>query len=325
MTPKHSTAAGDATSPRRTISDRRKAEIDAKLLRSFVTIVDLRSFTRAGRRLGLSQSAMSQQIAAQERQLGVKLLVRAGQGVRPTPAGEILLQYARQILQKIDEAQRVLTAYEAAGTGVLRIGAGGAACEHLLPVVLQAFHETYPKIELRVLSGPTRVTAQRLLDGDADVGMVTVPIADTKLRVRELGRDELVVIVPPAHAWAAQRRIDASDLAQEPLLIYERRGSTYQIIERALLEAGVFPRVVMELDRLGAVTSMVRAGLGIAIVPRWSVVGDINANRLVALSIGGHGLFRAWGLALRSDAHQPQMMRAFLRLCLEQLPPLLTG
>ena len=70
------------------------------LLRTFVTIVDLRSFTRAGRRLGLSQSAISQQIGAQERQLGVKLLVRAGKGVRPTPAGEILLHYARQILQR---------------------------------------------------------------------------------------------------------------------------------------------------------------------------------------------------------------------------------
>jgi DNA-binding transcriptional LysR family regulator len=156
------------------------------------------------------------------------------------------------------------------------------------------------------------------------VGMITMPIADGKLRVHELGRDELVVIAPLGHAWAARTRIDAAELAQEPLLIYERRSTTYQLVERALLESGVFPRVVMELDRLGAVTSMVRAGLGVAVVPRWSVVGDLNANRLAALSIGAHGLFRAWGLAFRSDAHQPQMMRAFLRLCLEQLPPLLT-
>src|SRR5262252_5656602 len=141
----------DSDSAVRAPIERRKQELDARLLRTFVTIVDLRSFTRAGRRLGLSQSAISQQLGTQERLLGVKLLVRAGKGVRPTPAGELLLQYARQILQKIDEAQRVLTAYEATGSGVLRIGGGGAACEHLLPSVLQAFHAEFPQVELRVL------------------------------------------------------------------------------------------------------------------------------------------------------------------------------
>jgi DNA-binding transcriptional LysR family regulator len=304
--------------------ERRKQELDAKLLRTFVTIVDLHSFTRAGRRLGLSQSAISQQIGAQERMLGVKLLVRAGKGVRPTPAGELLLHYARQILQKVDEAQRVLTSYETTGSGMLRIGAGGAACEHLLPSVLQSFLGQFPRVELRVLSGPSRVTLERLVDGDLDVGMLTLPVPEGKLRVLELGRDELVVIAAPTHEWAARRRIEPGDLAEQPLLVYERRSSTYHIVERMLLEAGVFPRVVMELDHLGAVSSMVRAGLGLAVVPRWAVLSDINAGRLVGLSIGRTGLYRLWGLGLRAEDHQPQTQRAFVRLCLEQLPPLLT-
>jgi DNA-binding transcriptional LysR family regulator len=313
----------DDLSPR-PATERRRPDIDAKLLRTFVTIVDLRSFTRAGRRLGLSQSAISQQIAAQERQLGVKLLVRAGNGVRPTPAGEILLHYARQILSKVDEAQRVLTAYEATGSGVLRIGAGGAACEHLLPSVLQSFHVEFPRVELRVTSGPSAHTIQRLLDGDLDVGLLTLPIAEAKLRLFELGRDELVVIAEPAHDWAARRRLEASELAGQPLLVYERRSSTFHIVERMLLEAGVFPHIVMELDHLGAVSSMVRAGLGLAVVPRWAVATDLAANRLAALSIGKSGLYRAWGLGQRAEDHQPQTLRAFVRLCLERLPPLLT-
>jgi DNA-binding transcriptional LysR family regulator len=316
------TSMGDEM-PARPASERRKPDIDAKLLRTFVTIVDLRSFTRAGRRLGLSQSAISQQIAAQERQLGVKLLVRAGNGVRPTPAGEMLLHYARQILSKVDEAQRVLTAYEATGSGVLRIGAGGAACEHLLPSVLQSFHAEFPRVELRVTSGPSALTSQRLLDGDLDVGMLTLPIAEAKLRLFELGRDELVVIAAPAHEWAARRRIEARELAGQPLLVYERRSSTFHIVERVLLEAGVFPHIVMELDHLGAVSSMVRAGLGLAVVPRWAVAGDLAAARLAALSIGTSGLYRAWGLGQRAEDHRPQTLRAFVRLCLERLPPLL--
>jgi DNA-binding transcriptional LysR family regulator len=328
MKPTRSGAIGDddhsGEAPLRSSAERRKQDLDAKLLRTFVTIVDLRSFTRAGRRLGLSQSAISQQIGGLERILGVKLLVRAGKGVRPTPAGEILLHYARQILQKVDEAQRVLTAYDATGSGVLRIGAGGAACEHLLPSVLQSFHAEFPRVELRVRSGPSRMSIAGLLEGDLDVGMVTLPVTESKLRLLELGRDELVAIAAPSHEWATRRRIEPRELADQPLLVYERRSSTFHIVERMLLEAGVFPRVVMEMDHLGAVSSMVRAGLGLAVVPRWAVVGDISANRLVGLSIGKNGLYRAWGLGLRAEDHQPQTLRAFVRLCLDRLPPLLT-
>lgn len=309
----------------RPAGDRRRPDLDAKLLRTFVTIVDLRSFTRAGRRLGLSQSAISQQIAAQERQLGVKLLVRAGTGVRPTGAGELLLHYARQILAKVDEAQRVLTTYEVTGSGVLRIGAGGGACEHLLPSALHAFLAECPGVELRVESGPLTRSIERLRDGDLDVALLSLPVTDPKLRIFELGRDELVVITPPDHEWAGRRRIEARDLAGQPLVIYERRSSTYQVVERVLLEAGVFPRIIMELDHLGAVAGMVRTGLGLAIVPRWAVSDDLAAGRLAALPIGRHGLSRAWGLGLRADDHEPQTLRAFVRLCLERLPPRLAG
>jgi len=317
------TEDADVTITKATI-ERRRPELDARLLRTFVTIVDVRSFTRAGRRLGLSQSAISQQIAAQERQLGVKLLVRSGTGVRPTPAGELLLHYARQILAKVDEAQRMLTVYDATGASVLRIGAGGAACEHLLPPILQAFHEEFPRVELRVQSGPSPQSIERLLEGDLDVAMLSLPITEPKLRIFEMGRDELVLITAPTHALASRRRVEIPELAGQPLLVYERRSSTYRLVERALLEASIFPRIVMELDHLGAVASMVRAGLGLAIVPRWAVADDLAAGRLAGLTIGKTGLARAWGLGLRAEDHQPQTLRAFVRLCLERLPALLT-
>jgi DNA-binding transcriptional LysR family regulator len=309
----------------RTSLERRRPELDARLLRTFVTIVDVHSFTRAGRRLGLSQSAISQQIAAQERQLGVKLLVRSGTGVRPTPAGELLLPYARQILAKVDEAQRLLSVYDATGASVLRIGAGGAACEHLLPPILRAFHAEFPRVELRVRSGPSPRSIERLLEGDLDVALLTLPVSDPKLRVSEIGRDELVVITAPDHAWAARKRVELSQLAGQPLLVYERRSATFRLIERALLEASVFPRMVMELDHLGAVASMVRAGLGLAVVPRWAIADDLAAGRLAGLAIGTCGLARAWGLGMRAEDHQPQTLRAFMHLCLEWLPPLLSA
>jgi DNA-binding transcriptional LysR family regulator len=298
--------------------------MDTKQLRTFATIVDLASFTRAARRLNLSQSAISQQISALERQVGVKLVARTGAGARPTAAGDILLHYARQILAKIDEAERVLADYEHAGGGVLRIGAGGAACHYLLPSVLKEFHDRFPKVELRVVSGHTRLTLERLHEGELDVGVLTLPVSQPKLRILDLGRDELVAIVAPSHPWAERKRIQASEFAGQPLLIYERRSQTFALIERVLLETGVFPQIAMEMDHLEAVVGMVRVGLGVAIVPRWAVRAETASGYVATVSIGKTGLGRGWGLGFREANHQLQTLKAFARLCTERLPQLLT-
>lgn len=299
--------------------------METKQLRTFLTIVDTESFTRAGRRLGLSQSAISQQIGALERQLGVKLLRRTGTGARPSPAGEILVHYARQVVRKIDEAQRVLADFESNGAGVLRIGAGGAACHYLLPSILKELRSEYPKVDLHVVSGPTQSTVERLLEGELDLGLLTLPVVHTRMRVLPLGRDELVAIVAPGHAWDARRRVQPEEFAEQPLLIYERRSQTFRLIERVLLEVGVFPQVSMEMDHLEAVTAMVRDGLGVAIVPSWTIREELASGQVIALSIGKSGLTRAWGLGVVEQDHQPHAMKTFIRLCSERLPAILSG
>ena len=299
--------------------------METKQLRTFLTIIDTESFTRAGRRLGLSQSAISQQIGALERQLGVKLLRRTGTGARPSPAGEILVHYARQVIRKIDEAQRVLADFESNGAGVLRIGAGGAACHYLLPSILKELRGEYPKVDLQVVSGPTQSTVERLLEGELDLGLLTLPVVHTRLRVLPLGRDELVATVAPGHAWSNRKRVQPEDFAEQPLLIYERRSQTFRLIERVLLEVGVFPQVSMEMDHLEAVTAMVRDGLGVAIVPLWTIREEISSGQLLALSIGKSGLTRTWGLGIVEQDHQPHAMKSFIRLCSERLPAILSG
>jgi len=299
--------------------------LDAKQLRTFLTIVDMQSFTRAGRRLGLSQSAISQQVSGLEKELGVQLLVRSGAGARPSSAGEVLLQYARQILSRVDEAQRVLADYDSADLGVLRIGAGGAVCHYLLPAILKEFHDNFPRIDLHVHSGHTALTLERILDGQLDIGIVTLPVTQPKLRITELGRDELIAIAAPGHAWAERRRVQPADFAGETMLIYERRSQTFRLIERVLLEAGVFPRAGMEMDHLEAVIEMVRVGLGVAVVPRWTVQNEIARRELVGLAIGKSGLQRSWALVLSELTHPPQRLRAFVRLCSERLPVGLAG
>ncbi|MEW6270533.1 MAG: LysR family transcriptional regulator [Thermodesulfobacteriota bacterium] len=297
--------------------------METKHLRTLLTIVELSSFTRAGVKLGLSQSAISQQIGALERKLGVKLLRRSGSGARPTAAGELLVDHARQILARIDNARRLVSEFDASPGGLLRIGAGGAACHHLLPDVLQALRESFPRLELHVRSGHTDLTLERLVEGEIDVGLLTLPVAHAKLRLVELGRDELVLIVAPAHPLASRTRVEPVDLASEPLLICERRSKTFQLVERVLLEAGVFPRVAMEIDHLEAVCKMVARGLGVSVVPRWAVASELAAGDVVAVPIGARAPSRGWAVGFLEESSPRQALRAFVRLCADQLPAVL--
>src|SRR4051812_35590874 len=129
------------------------AMIETKQLKIFKTIVDVGSFTRAGARLNLSQPAISQHIRALEEHLGVPVLLRVGKRARPTPAGEVLLHCAEQVLDKIEDAERLLAEQGMGGGGMIRIGGGDAACQHLLPSVLKEFAELFPRVQLQIASG----------------------------------------------------------------------------------------------------------------------------------------------------------------------------
>jgi molybdate transport repressor ModE-like protein len=298
--------------------------IDPKQLRTFATIAELASFTRAARRLGLSQSAASQQIHALETQLGVKLLHRTGAGAKPSPAGEVLLNYARQILRKMEEAQRAVAEADSSEKGMLRVGAPGPVSEYLLPQVLRDLRDRMPLIDVRIVGGHTDQTLKRLLGREIDVGLVTLPIDEARLRCVDLGRDELHVLIPSGHRWEGMTRVPAEDLGAETLVMWGPRCRTANLVKKVLLAAGAFPRIGAEVDDVRAAIEMVRLGLGIALVPHWVLRAGEGTG--VSTVILGRGLLpRSWGVATLEEERPSANVRAFVRLCVERLPPLLSA
>jgi DNA-binding transcriptional LysR family regulator len=300
------------------------AMLETKQLKIFKTIVEVGSFTRAGARLNLSQPAISQHIRALEEHLGVPVLLRVGKRARPTPAGEVLLHCAEQVLDKIEDAERLLAEQGMGGGGVVRIGGDDAACQHLLPTVLKDFLALFPRVHLKLTSGHTASTLGRVLGGELDLGLVTLPVETDRIRVTEVGRDELVAITRPDHAWAERRRVQASDFADQPLILYERESRMTEILLRFLLEEGVFPRVTMEVDHVAVVKELVRLGLGVAVLPTWAVHSEVENGELCAVAIGAQGLTRVWCLSALDNGAQPVALKALVRLCVDQLPRLLT-
>jgi DNA-binding transcriptional LysR family regulator len=301
------------------------AMLETKQLKIFKTIVEVGSFTRAGARLNLSQPAISQHIRALEEHLGVPVLLRVGKRARPTPAGEVLLHCAEQVLDKIEDAERLLAEQGVGGGGVLRVGGADAACQHLLPPVLKEFLGQFPRVHLQLTGGHTATTLGRVLAGELDLALVTLPVETDRIRVTEIGRDELVAVVQREHAWAERRRIPAADFADEPLILYDRESRMTETVLHFLLEEGVFPRVAVEVDQIAVVKELVRLGLGVAVLPAWAVRPEIEAGVLRAVSLGTQGLPRAWCLAALDNGAQPAALKALVRLCVEHLPRLLTA
>ena len=299
--------------------------MELRELRTFIAVAETQNFTRAGRKLDISQSAVSQQIKALEESVGAQLYSRRARTVTLTQAGNVLLPYARQVIGKVDEAVAVISDFEGLGRGRVVIGAGGAICHHVLPHILREFSDRFAKIEIQVISGFSFETMQRALDGTIDLGILLLPVRDTALVATEMGRDQLVAIAPPGHHWQELSRIKPGDFASEKLITYDRKSETFSILERFLLEDGVFPRFGMEISDLEAVKKMVGAGLGVAVVAGWAVRTEIEAGELIAKPLGARGLYRSWGMVYRSNETLTASQRGLISICKGRFPGLVSS
>ncbi len=299
--------------------------MDFRELRCFVAVAETGSFTRAGGRLEISQSAVSQQIRSLEDSLGAPLFTRRTREVALTQAGNVLLPYARQILAKVDEARAVVSDFEGLGRGRVVIGAGGAICHHMLPSLLKEFTDQFRKVEVQVMSGFSVETLARTVDGSVDIGIIVMPVTNNAVVASELGRDELVAIAPTGHRWESLPRVKARDFLDERLVVYERNSHTFRIIERYLLEEGVFPRFAMEISDLEAVKRMVEAGLGVAVVATWTIRDELARGSLIARPVGTRGLYRNWGVIHRANDALTASQRGFLAICRTRFPELVSN
>ncbi len=296
------------------------AALELRYLRTFLAVVETQSFTRAAKRLGMSQPAISQQMGILERELNVQVLHRTGSGVRPTLAGEVLVQYARQILRKVEEAHRMLVELDPTAASSLSIGAPLPVSSFLLPPVIRQFRRQYGKCELRLEGGHSKQILKRLLASEIDVGIVLLPVDEPQLRLIEIGRDEMVAIAPSDHRWTSRRRVQPQDFAGESLILWGPRCHSGYAIQGLLLEDGIFPQIAMHLDNLDPVPKFVAGGLGVAVVPHWAVLEEENRGEVLVRPIGKAGMTRRWAVAVRERGQRAHSVDAFVRMCLELLP-----
>jgi DNA-binding transcriptional LysR family regulator len=222
-------------------------------LAGFAAVARTGSFSRAAELTHRSQPAVSLQVARLERELGVRLLDRAGRAVRLTREGEAVRSLAEEIL---DRVRRIGTGAEARGR--LVVGAGHDAARRFLPHALRTFRRRFPQVETVVRTDPSRSLVEHVAAGRVDLAILTQPLAAVGVAERPLRRYGFVAV--------------GSDL-RAPLILPEAGSVTRVHIESSLLKAGIVPRVAMETSSLPLAVAMARAGAGTAIVPSFAVGG----------------------------------------------------
>lgn len=244
--------------------------MELRQLRHFIAVAETLNFGRAAEAVHIAQPALSVSIQRLERELGTKLFERKTRMVRLTEAGKLALTHARRALASTGEMQRVAGEASSGHAGSLRIGFVGGATYRILPRVLALFRREYPQVALTLGDSTTHGVLGMIRDGKIDAGLVYTPLAEaTDGRLFPLERDALAVVVPKGHRLARRRRVALADLADEAFIGFAREEapSMAALIQLACQRAGFLPRVAQEAVQLQTIVSLVRSGLGIALIP----------------------------------------------------------
>ena len=272
-------------------------------LKAFVAVVDHGGFTSAGLRLGLSQPAVSRAVAALEKELGLPLLIRSRDAISLTQAGSIALTHAREAVRHMSTMRTELAGLVGDITGTLSLASLPSATAPLVAPHLREFADQHPAVTIRLLEGSEQEVLDWLDQGAAEAGVVRLPARG--LRTAVLG-DQVMVAIVPADSWLASKEVVSyGELAKEPFV--RGTGGCADVLTPIAQQAGVEFDVAFEAREMSAVLEIVRAGLGVSIVPS---VGLPELPPGVVMRPLYQRTVRSLGIAVSASASAPA--RAFL-------------
>ena len=232
------------------------------------------SFSAAAEALNFTQSAVSQHVAALERETGTQLVERMSRGVRLTEAGAVLVKHADVIIARLESAEEDLNAIAGLRGGRLRLVCFQSAGATVMPRAVATFHERHPQVELSMREAEPEQATQMLKAGEVDLALLYHHPAMSlmpDLEVTHLMDDQYDAVLPSSHRLAGRRRLSLSDLSGEPWIVSTPINGCRRITEAASRDAGFEPRVAFEADDTLASQALVAGGVGITLMPRMAL------------------------------------------------------
>ena len=253
-------------------------------LQAFVEVAQRRSVSRAAEALFVTQPTLTARLKGLEQELGSRLFIRSGRGMRLSDAGRAFLPYAERVARRRGSGRRLLSELARGESGQLALGAAPAVSTYVLPRILTRFRRTHPKVQLAVRTGHSEEVLELVLQEQVQVGLgrALAPPAgrgDPTLRGRARARRR------PGTRSSASRRSARSEISDVQLILFDRTSSYHRLTNEFFRGAGAVPRGVMELDNIDAAKKMVEQGLGVALLPHTAVAGELEAGTLKSVTL----------------------------------------
>jgi len=256
-------------------------------LEAFLEAANRGSFRRAADALYLSQPSVSARVQTLEREVGVALFHRTARGVRLTDMGRTFLPFAQRSLETLRRGREVLESVRQTSAGILNMATARVIGTYVLPETLQKFQQLYPDANLHIKVGGSSDVLQMVVDEEVQLGLARF-MQHPDVDALHLYDEEAVLVVHPGHSFTKTRVATMSQVAQEPLIVYDPGdpGSPYfQFINRVCRDAGVTAKVEMNLDSVEAAKNMVRLGLGVSFLPRSAVRREVEFGSLTLIDL----------------------------------------
>jgi len=296
--------------------------MDLWQLKIFCKVVELRSFSKAGQTIYLSQPTVSSHIKDLEDHFGCRLIDRLSKEAVPTKAGELLYGYARKMLRLSEETEAALAEFVGKIKGHLSIGGSTIPGGYLLPRIIGAFAKQYPDVTISLVVADTAKIISEIAAGYLELGVVGAKSGEKKISQEILIQDQLGLIVPADHPWAGKKSVPLAALRDELFIVRERGSGTLASIQLSLARQGYRIedfRIVAELGSTEAVRQGIKHNVGVSILSTLAVAEDLKAGSLKSLAVEGLNLKRSFYLTRHRHRSLSPLSRLFIAFLREQL------
>ena len=281
-------------------------------LRYFLAVSRTGGFTQAAREMHVTQPTVSSGVSELERSLGVQLFNRDSRHVALTSEGRLLVSYAIQVEDLLEEAGERLEHRDLEPGEGFQFGAIDAAVIYLLPEILKEYMRSYPGVALKTQVAPSRYLVEDLLMNRAEFALIHLPYTHPKIETVPIYRDTMPLVVGPEHRFAQRGEVDLAEVVEEPLILFHADSVSRKVVDEKLAEAGLELGAVMELRSPEAMRKLVEAGVGISFLPQLAVRESLDGGALQLVGVHGVAFEREIGVAWRRGRYFGQAVRLLL-------------
>jgi DNA-binding transcriptional LysR family regulator len=289
--------------------------MDFDQIHTFLEIVRLKSFSKAAQTCYRTQPAISAQIRQLEHELKTELFERFGSRISLTTAGRLFAQYAEQMMDIRRQAQNALNELETMPRGELVIAANEATCIYVLPAVFAEYKKQFPGVQLHVNRSYGSRVVEAVMENVADFGLTQLPVAEKRVQIVEIHKDEIHCVVPAGHPLAHAESVTCEDLLPYPLLL-PQSGMTRSRLNAWFEKVEEDIQISMELDSTETMKRFVKAGLGICFLTASNCREDVAAGSLNSLPLAPEPMIRKLGLIYRKDKALSKAALGFIQVIL---------